>query len=396
MDDALLLIALGVLFLAGLALDAVGRISHIPRVSLLMLLGALLGPPVFDVLPQAFAQADSLFTDVAITMVAFLLGGVLRPSTIVDHGREIILISVSVVSISIVIVAGGLLALGAAAPLALLLAGISAATAPAATLDVVKQSRRKDRFATNIMGIVAIDDAWGLLAFSLILTLVGILLGTNSGYGLMMGLWEAGGAIVLGAAIGIPTAYLTGRLKPGEPTLLEALGVVSLCAGFALFFEVSFLLTGMVCGAVVVNLARHHEQPFNEIERIEWPFLLLFFVMAGASLDVDMLAQIGWIGAAYFCLRSFSRVIGGVVGARLAGLSKREGAFTGIALMPQAGVAIGMALVAAERFPQFSDELLAIVIASTIMFEIVGPLCTQWALGAAQTDEPQTTLRPEI
>ena len=75
-------------------------------------------------------------------------------------------------------------------------------------------------------------------------------------------------------------AYLTGRIKPGEPTLIEAVGLVFLCAGLALYFGFSFLLTGMVCGAIIVNLARHHERPFFEIERIEWPFMLLFFVMA--------------------------------------------------------------------------------------------------------------------
>ena len=91
MSEARFLIALGVLFLAGLALDAIGRFSHIPRVTLLILLGAVLGPPVLDILPPQLAQADNLFTDVALTMVAFLLGGHLTPSTITNHGKEIIL-----------------------------------------------------------------------------------------------------------------------------------------------------------------------------------------------------------------------------------------------------------------------------------------------------------------
>lgn len=383
MSEAQFLIALGVLFLAGLALDAVGRVSHIPRVTLLILLGALLGPPVLDILPLQFAHADNLFADVALTMVAFLLGGELRPTTIANHGKEIVLISLSVVIASLIIVAGGLILLGFASASALLLGGIATATAPAATLDVVKQSGRKDRFAKNIMGIVAIDDAWGLLAFSLMMKVAAMLVGQEGGNSLIHGLWECGGAIMLGALIGVPAAYLTGRLKPGEPTLIEALGVVSLCAGCALALDVSFLLTGMVCGAVIVNLARHHDQPFNEIERIEWPFLLLFFVMAGASLEVEMLGEIGSIGAAYFGLRVVSRIVGGIVGANMSGLPMREGILTGVALMPQAGVAIGMALVAAERFPQFASTLMAITIASTIMFEIVGPLCTQWSLRTA-------------
>ena len=383
MSEARFLIALGVLFLAGLALDAIGRISHIPRVTLLILLGAVLGPPVLDILPPQLAEADNLFTDVALTMVAFLLGGQLTPSTIANHGKEIILVSLSVVIASLVLVAGGLMLLGVASATALLLGAIATATAPAATLDVVRQSGRHDRFAKNITGIVAIDDAWGLLVFSLMITLAGVLIGQEGNNSLLHGLWEAGGAVALGLAIGIPGAFLTGRLKPGEPTLLEALGIVTLCAGCAHALEVSFLLTGIFCGATIVNLARHHDQPFNEIERIEWPFLLLFFVMAGASLKIDMMSQIGWIGVAYMLLRTASRIIGGLMGANIAGLSQREGFLIGIALMPQAGVAIGMALVAAERFPQFADTLLAITIASTIIFEIIGPACTQWSLHVA-------------
>lgn len=391
MEQGTLLVALGILFLAGLALDAVGRIVHIPRVTLLILLGALLGPPVLDMLPAPLATADGIYADAALTMVAFLLGGSLKPETLRAQGREILVVSLTVVIVSVALVAGGLYLAGVPAALAILLGGISSATAPAATLDVIRQSGSTGRFARNILGIVAIDDAWGLLAFSGALTLAGTMAaaGMLSGAGagtLAHGAIEVGGAIVLGAAIGLPASYLTGRLKKGEPTLLEALGVVFLCAGLALYFEVSFLLTGMVCGAVVVNLARHHDQPFHEIERIEWPFLLLFFVMAGASLNVSMLEQIGGIGLAYVGLRIVARMIGGLAGGALAGLPPREGALTGLALMPQAGVAIGMALVASERLPQYAPQILAITIASTIIFEIIGPFFTQFAIAKADRD----------
>ena len=383
MGSGTLLIAIGVLYLAGLALDWFGHIVHVPRVTLLILLGALLGPPVLDILPLAVDGASDLLAPTALTMVAFLLGGALQRETLVNHGREILIVSLSVVIISIAIVAGGLVLIGAPLALALLMAGISAATAPASTRDVVNQSGRNGRFATNLLGIVAIDDAWGLLAFSLLLTIVGTIVGGETASALAHGLWEAGGGVLLGLAIGLPGAYLTGRLKPGEPTLVEALGIVFLCAGLAIWLGVSFLLAGMVTGAVIVNFARHHDQPFHEVERIEWPFMLLFFVMAGASLEVENLRGIGMIGIAYVVLRAAARVLGGWSGGFLAGLPGREGRLTGLALMPQAGVAIGMALVAAERFPTLADQILALTIASTIIFEIAGPLLTQFALKRA-------------
>lgn len=388
-SDAAFLIALGVLFLAGLALDAFGRVVHIPRVTLLILLGALVGPPVLNILPAPLAQAEGLYADTALTMVAFLLGGSLQRNTLKDHGREILAVSLAVVVCSFVLVTGGLWLAGLPLALAVLLGAISTATAPAATLDVIRQSGRTGRFSRNILGIVAIDDAWGILLFSAALTLAAVLTATGADSGaLVAGVRDVAGAVALGLAVGVPAAFLTGRLKRGEPTLLEAVGVVMLCAGFAHLLDVSFLLTGIVCGATISNLARHHEQPFHEIERIEWPFLLLFFVMAGASLDTAMFGQIGWIGLVYIVLRIASRVLGGLVGGRLAGLPAQEGALTGVALMPQAGVAIGMALVASDRLPQYADQILAVTIASTIIFEIIGPFFTQYALARSEP-EPQ-------
>lgn len=380
MDNAEVLVAIGILFLAGLLLDKLGRIVHVPRVTMLILLGAVLGPPVMDLLPHSINESNELYAPTALTMVAFLLGGTLNPETLKAHGREIVIISLTLVAVSVVVVATGLWLIGLPVGVAVLLGGLSSATDPAATRDVVTQTGAKGRFPSNLLGIVAIDDAWGLLAFSIALTLTGILMDQNAILALFHGIREVGGAVLLGLAIGLPAAFLTGRIKPGEPTLIEAVGLVFLCSGLALYFGFSFLLTGMVCGATIINLASHHERPFTEIERIEWPFMLLFFVMAGASLKTANLATVGYICVAYFFLRVFARLLGGWLGGRLAGLPNGESRMTGLGLMPQAGVAIGMALVASERFPQFGEDLLAVAVATTIAFEIVGPFLTQIAL----------------
>jgi len=387
MNNAEVLVAIGILFLAGLLLDKIGRIVHVPRVTLLILLGALLGPPAFDLLPHSFNKSNEFYAPTALTMVAFLLGGTLNPETLKAHGREIMIISLTLVAVSVVVVATGLWLIGLPVGIAVLLGGLSAATDPAATHDVITQTGAKGRFAGNLLGIVAIDDAWGLLAFSTALTITGILLDQNAVMALAHGGREVGGAALLGLAIGLPAAFLTGRIKPGEPTLIEAVGLVFLCSGLALYFGFSFLLTGMVCGATIVNLARHHERPFYEIERIEWPFMLLFFVMAGASLKTANLAEIGYICAAYCILRAIARLLGGWLGGRLAGLPPTESRLTGLGLMPQAGVAIGMALVASERFPEIGEDLLAVAVASTIAFEIIGPFLTQIALRRADAEQ---------
>jgi Kef-type K+ transport system membrane component KefB len=381
METAALLIALGILFLAGLALDAIGRRVHVPRVTLLILLGALVGPPTLDILPTDVVEIDHILAPTALTMVAFLIGGTLERSALVRHGRVILIVSATVVILGAAVVAGGLVAFGQPLGFALLLGAIATATAPAAVQDVVRQSGARGPFAQRLLGIVAIDDAWGLLVFSAALTAAAAIAGEGDALAAMArGVWESGGAIVLGLAIGLPGAYLTGRIKPGEPTLIEALGIVFLTAGLAQALEVSYLLAGIVCGCTIVNLARHHEQPFHEIERIEWPFLLVFFVLAGASFETGLLIEAGAVCLLYIALRAGARIVGGLAGGHLAGLPPRESTLMGLALMPQAGVAIGMALVAADRMPEIGGQILTITVASTIAFEIFGPLLTQYAL----------------
>jgi Kef-type K+ transport system membrane component KefB len=374
------LLSIGALFLVGMVADELGRRTHVPRVTLLMLVGVLIGNSGLEILPVELEHWYEFLAAAALTMVAFLLGGALSLGKLKRHGREIVTVSIAVVTASVAIVGGGLWLAGVPVSMALLLAGISTATDPAATLDVVRQSGVKGRFPRLLLGIVAIDDAWGLIAFSLLLVGVKGLGGNDTLHVLLGGLWEIGGAIVIGAGLGLPAAALTGRLRPGEPTQVEVLAVVFLCAGVAIWMGVSFLLAGMVCGMIVANFARHHDRPFHEIENIEWPFMVLFFIVAGASLHTDGFVELGVIFGLYLALRAGARLLGGWIGGAMAGLPPTEQRWIGVALMPQAGVAVGMALVAGHHFPELRQQLLSITIATTIAFEIVGPILTQTAL----------------
>ena len=190
---------------------------------------------------------------------------------------------------------------------------------------------------------------------------------------------ERCGALLVGAVVGFPAAVLTGRLSGGDPLRTEALGVVFLTAGLALWLDVSFLLAGMTAGAIIVNRARHHLRAFHELEHLEWPFMVLFFVLAGAAFEPEHVTRLGLIGLGYLALRIIARLVGGWVGAIWGGAPVAERPWYGVALLPQAGVAVGMALVAADEFPEFAEAILSLTIASTVIFEIIGPIGTIWA-----------------
>jgi Kef-type K+ transport system membrane component KefB len=375
------LITLGALFLLGLLTDAIGRHTRLPRVTLLLILGFIIGPAGLGFLTPDHEKWFSLIADMALVMVGFLLGEKFTLAALREHGRFVLWLSVAEVFITALVVMSGLLLIGVDASTALLLGGIATATDPAATTDVVNQSKADGLFTRTLLGIVALDDAWGLIAFSLMLATVQALTGQAGSFTpLLTASWELGGALLLGIALGIPMAYITGRIKPGEPTLIEALGVVFLCGGIALWLEVSFLLASMVLGTVVANLARHHARPFHAIEGIEWPFMILFFVLAGASLHTQSLLRIGLTGLAYIIFRFIGRLVGAWVGSTISRADRSMRRWMGMALLPQAGVAMGMALVAVQRRPDLEEIILPIVIASTVLFEVIGPVLTRIGL----------------
>lgn len=378
-DPASTLITLGLVLLASLGVDAVGRLSGLPRVSLLLVLGLLIGPAGAGWLP-AGTELFELLTQLALVMVGFLLGEQLAWPALRQRGARVLWVSLSVVVSTFALVLSGLLLAKVDPALALLLAAVSTATAPAAVHDVVHELRSDSPFARLLLGVVAIDDAWGLIVFSGALAAAAVLTGSTTD-----GVWELAGrdllgAVAVGTALGLPAAALTGRVQPGEPTVLEALGVVLLCGGLALWLQVSLVLTAMTCGAVVASVTRHHEHTFAAIGHLERPFLIFFFVSAGASLDVRALAGLGGIGLLYITLRVLGRLTGGWLGALAAGSAAPTRRWIGPALLPQAGVALGMALLAAERFPALGAQLLPLVVASTVVFELAGPPLTRLAL----------------
>jgi Kef-type K+ transport system membrane component KefB len=375
------LLALGGILLLGLVMSALGQRTLLPRVTLLLILGVLIGKEMLDIIPTVFSELFDIIAVIALLMVGFLLGGRLTIDSLRQSMGRVLWISISTAIITTIIVSLGLVWVGVSKEIAILLGCIASATAPAAVLDVVTESNYKGPFSDLLLSIVALDDAWALMLFGIGVAVVS----SFNGYGIgdssvLMAIRDIGGAIILGLLIGFPAAYLTGRLKPGQPILSEALGLVFVCGGLALWFDVSFLIASMVLGAVVTNFAKHHQYPFHAIEGVDWPFLVIFFVLAGASLELKEVGEVGLVGAVYILCRIVGKLLGARIGSQCSKADQQTKNWMGVALLPQAGVAIGMALVASNYFPEYRQTLLSVVISSTIFFEIIGPVFTRLAL----------------
>ena len=385
-QTAQILLTLGGILLLGLATDVIGQRTVLPRVTLMLLFGMLVGPEVLDWIPAVITDRFELIASMALLMVGFLLGSRLTHDTLRRCGMEIISISVTAVIVTALIVFLGLFLVGVPLDIAILLGCIAAATAPAATVDIVMESDYKGRFADLLLAVVALDDAWGLIIFSMGLALVAAMVGVEGHASpLLMALKDIGGAAILGLLIGLPAAYMTGRIRQGQPMLVEALGLVFVCGGLAVWLDVSFLIASMVMGTVVANLATHHEYPFHAIEDIEWPFMVIFFVLAGALLEFSTLKDIGLIGSVYVVCRIAGKVLGAGLGSRFSRSNGASSRWTGVAMLPQAGAAMGMALVATSLLPEYRQVVLSVVVSTTVFFELIGPTFTRLALRRADS-----------
>ncbi len=379
-NQALILITLACLLLSGLLISMIGQRTPFPRATLLIMFGIIIGPESTDLIPTIFTQQFNLIAQLALIMVGFLIGGKLTPKELSQSSGAITAVSIAASVLTALIVMAGLILFGVAVPLAVLLGCIAAATDASAVYDVVSESKKPHKFKSILLSIVALDDAWALILFGIGVAVVFTLNGNGDSSSILHAVKDIGGGILLGIIIGFPSAILTGRVQEGKPIMSEALGVVFLCGGLAMWLDISFLISAMVLGAMVANLAKHHEYPFHAIEGIEDQFMIIFFILAGATLSFDSIQQVGLIGGVFILLRIIGKLVGAYIGGYIGKLDHRTNLWIGPALMPQAGVAIGMGLVAAQKFPNYGDTLLAIVISSTVFFEIIGPVFTNMAI----------------
>lgn len=382
-DSALFLTTIGALLLLGLLASSVAKKTFLPRVTLLLIFGALAGEVGAGLIPISFTDHFSVIADMTLLMVGFLLGGKLTKASLNESAKEVLVISIFAALLTAIIVAIGLWLLGMSLHIAILLGCIASATAPAAIMDVINELGVDTKFTRLLLSIVALDDIWALMLFAIGMAIATTPLNVEMAGQesiILTAMFEILGSIVLGCILGLPAAYLTGRVKEGQPILTEAIGIVFICGGLSMWFNLSYLITSITMGAIIANLAKHHEYPFHAIEDVEAPFMVIFFILAGASLELSSLLEAGMFGGAFIVFRILGKYLGAKLGGIVSGSTQTSKTWLGLALLPQAGVAIGMALVASHQFGDDGKILLTIAISSTIFFELVGPVATHIAI----------------
>lgn len=358
----------------------------LPNVTGYLLAGLIAGPYCLRLYNSGNLDSLTVITNVALGFIAFSIGGEFKLSSLKALGAKIFIITVFEAVGASILVAATLILLKFPITLALVLGAIASATAPAATLMVVRQYKAHGPVTSTLLPVVAIDDAVCLMLFS-ILSSVAKSLESEGGFSLYQTIIkpviEIVLSLVIGLCIGIVLSIGTKFFKSRANRISLVCTAVFLGVGISEKFGLSSLLLCMAVGAALANYSPVADPVMDISERWTPPLFMLFFVISGAQFNFSILKQVGAVGVIYLLMRSFGKYFGARLGCRIAGTEKTVRNFLGITLLPQAGVAIGMAQLSLTVVPEYGEQIRAVVLCATLVYELVGPLLTKLALQKA-------------
>lgn len=381
-----ILMYLAIILFAGLILGRAVKFIKLPNVTGYLLAGLLLGPFCFKVLPINFIHELELVSEMALALIAFTVGAEFKVSYLKKVGIRPFIIALMEGLLAMLVVVMALLLFGFNLDIALLLGAIAAATAPAATIMVVKQYRAKGPVTETLLSVVALDDAVALVAFGFAIAIVNTLHHpgeTSLVFSIIKPFGEIFFSVLLGFILGaffkIPLTFF----KKQSNRLIIILAFVFLGTSLASLLALSPLLLCMCMGAAVINLCEDGAELMGIVDSITAPIFLMFFVVSGAELNLSILPQIGVIGVVYIVARVLGKVGGASLGAVITQSPQAVKKYIGFTLVPQAGVAIGLSLLAAQALPELGESIQAVVLCATLVYELTGPAITKIALKKA-------------
>ena len=381
-----ILLSLGVAIAIGMVFNRIVKKLGLPNVTGYLVAGVLIGPCFLQIIPTVWLKSCTLLVNVALGFIAFSIGGEFKISKIKKIGKSVVVITFFQALVTTVLVDIGLLIFFPPA-VAICLGAIATATAPAATLMVIRQYRAEGPVTNILMPVVALDDAIGLIVFSISLSLAKLTLsveGANVVSILFDPIKEIVLSLVIGAVIGALLTFCLGFFNSRSNRLVSIISAVFIGTSVSELFGLSSLLLCMAIGAVMSNFYRESEKMLDITEHWTPAVLLLFFVISGAELDLAVVPTVGLLGVLYIALRSAGKYFGARLGATIVHEEPNVRKYLGVALLPQAGVAIGMSQIVVNSLPsEYGSQIRAVVLCATLVYELVGPLLTKIVLKKA-------------
>jgi len=422
------LMPIGIAMTAGLLLSRLVKKLKLPAVTGYLIAGILVGPFCLGMLgdflglnwlgyvSEEAVKSCSILCDVALGFIAFAIGDEFRLSSLKKIGKQATVIGIFQALVATVVVDLALIGLyfilpegTLSIPAALVLGAVATATAPAATLMVVRQYKAKGKLTDILLPVVAIDDAVGLVVFAISF---GIAQSIQNGAGLdifsvvINPLCEVVLSLLLGLVMGLLFSYAEKHFKSNSKRLTLSITFVIMSVALAkleahipvggseLHIKFSSLLVCMMLGTVFCNMCDFSDEIMGKTDRWTAPLFLLFFVLSGAELNFSVFGNI-WvivIGIVYILTRAAGKILGASSSAKVMKCEPNIVKYLGVTLLPQAGVALGMSLIAAQTLGEVGEMVRNITLFAVLVYELVGPMFTKIALTKAGDITPRTTI----
>ena len=391
------LLLIGLAVFAGTAGARLFQWLKIPQVVGYIVIGLLVGRSGLHILDTETIDALLPFNFFALGVIGFMIGGELHLDVFKKYGRQFfaIMFAEGIGSFLMVsaLVGGTMYAItrdGATSfAFGLLLGAISAATAPAATVDVLREYKTRGPLTTTVFAIVALDDARALALYAVVVSVAAIATGNGSSslvHSLGSAAWQLIGAAGLGLVVALVLNYVLRWAREHDKTLTFTVGALALVIGLALALGVDLILSAMVLGMTLANLApRRTRETFQIVERFAPPIYTLFFVIVGARLSLTGTPLWMWVLALVYVIgRTSGKMLGARLGARWSGAAESVRKYLGFTLFSQAGVAIGLAILASVTFQgEMGQAVITVVTVTTFLVQIVGPPSVKFAVKRA-------------
>lgn len=378
---------LSIIIMVGILGGRIAQKLSLPSVSGYIVAGLILGPSFIDLVSKQDLGSLGFITEIALAAIAFSIGSEFLLSDMKKVGKRALILTVNeVVGAFVVVFIAMFYIFRQSFEFSIVIASMSAATAPAGIVMVIRELRADGPLVKTILPIVALDDALGIMVFGVALSLAKMTSGLEefTVFRLVSApLIEIFGSLLLGFLLGIVLTYLARKAKGRDELLKISLAFILAGVGVSNFFNLSPLLTSMMMGGTLVNLKQNSKRVFGTINEFTPPINLLFFTLAGMSLDLRVLSTVSFLGIGYILARAIGKIVGAGVGAKALGESMTIQKYLGLSLLTQGGISIGLSSIVASELPQFSESIITVILFSVLVYEIVGPIFAKIAITKA-------------
>lgn len=381
-----ILFDLSIIFIFGLLIGQVLKKVKLPEVMGYLIAGIVIGPYVLDLVTIDSLNSMELFSTIALSFVSFLIGAEFKWNYVKRLGKKPFIIGLTCSLFTMFVVTVCLYLAGTTMSFALIMGAIASATAPVAIMMIVKEYRSRGELTDTMLSVIAIDDVISVIIFGFTIVIAQYLeSGSATLEGIMQPFSEIGISLIMGTVLGLFLGVTAKLFKTRNNIICMILVTVFTAILIADYAEIPSILMCMITGMVFVNAYNRNftDKVLDVMDDISSPLMIIFFVISGASLDFKVLPAVGVIGIIFILSRTFGKIFGAYLGATIGKSSNNVKKYLGPTLLSETGIAIGLALLAKEVFPNDGETLIAITIAASFIFDMIGPFLVKLSLKKA-------------